>query len=100
MVQAVGGSMLNPVAMSIITNTFTEPRERARAIGVWGGVVGLSMALGPVVGGALVESAGWRSIFWINVPVVRRRDRADRAVRARVARAAARAGSTRSASCW
>jgi EmrB/QacA subfamily drug resistance transporter len=69
MVQAVGGSMLNPVAMSIITNTFTEPRERARAIGVWGGVVGLSMALGPVLGGVLVDSAGWRSIFWINVPV-------------------------------
>jgi EmrB/QacA subfamily drug resistance transporter len=69
MVQAVGGSMLNPVAMSIITNTFTEPRERARAIGVWGGVVGISMALGPVVGGALVASLGWRAIFWINVPV-------------------------------
>jgi EmrB/QacA subfamily drug resistance transporter len=69
MVQAVGGSMLNPVAMSIITNTFTEPRERARAIGVWGGVVGLSMALGPVLGGVLVAGLGWRSIFWINVPV-------------------------------
>lgn len=69
MVQAVGGSMLNPVAMSIITNTFTEPKERARAIGVWGGVIGLSMALGPVVGGALVDSIGWRSIFWINVPI-------------------------------
>ncbi|MEU5423320.1 MFS transporter [Streptomyces sp. NPDC001407] len=69
MVQAVGGSMLNPVAMSIITNTFTDPRERARAIGVWGGVVGISMAAGPIVGGALVESVGWRSIFWINLPV-------------------------------
>ncbi|KAA0023653.1 MFS transporter [Antrihabitans cavernicola] len=69
MIQAVGGSMLNPVAMSIITNTFTEPRERARAIGVWGGVVGLSMALGPLVGGILVDTVGWRSIFWINVPV-------------------------------
>ncbi|MDX6295013.1 MAG: hypothetical protein QOH50_4088 [Kribbellaceae bacterium] len=69
MLQAVGGSMLNPVAMSIITNTFTEPKERARAIGVWGGVVGLSMSVGPVVGGALVDSAGWRYIFWINVPV-------------------------------
>ncbi|MFI7601975.1 MFS transporter [Actinoplanes sp. NPDC049681] len=67
--QAVGGSMLNPVAMSIITNTFTEPRDRARAIGVWGGVVGLSMALGPVLGGGLVAALGWRSIFWINVPV-------------------------------
>ncbi|MFG1613890.1 MFS transporter [Nonomuraea wenchangensis] len=67
--QAVGGSMLNPVAMSIITNTFTEPRSRARAIGVWGAVVGVSMALGPPLGGALVASVGWRSIFWINIPV-------------------------------
>ncbi|GAA3512210.1 EmrB/QacA subfamily drug resistance transporter [Streptosporangium album] len=67
--QAIGGSMLNPVAMSIITNTFTDPRERARAIGVWGGVIGISMALGPVVGGTLVDSVGWRAIFWINVPV-------------------------------
>jgi EmrB/QacA subfamily drug resistance transporter len=69
MVQAVGGSMLNPVAMSIITNTFTIPRERAQAIGVWAAVVGVSMALGPVVGGVLVSSVGWRSIFWINIPV-------------------------------
>lgn len=69
MLQAVGGSMLNPVAMSIITNTFTDPRERAQAVGVWGAVVGISMALGPIVGGLLVSSAGWRSIFWINIPV-------------------------------
>ena len=69
MLQAVGGSMLNPVAMSIITNTFTGRTERARAIGIWGGVVGLSMALGPVVGGVLVSSVGWRSIFWVNIPV-------------------------------
>ena len=68
-VQAVGGSMMNPVAMSIITNTFTEPGERARAIGVWGGVIGVSMALGPLIGGFLVDSAGWPSIFLINVPV-------------------------------
>jgi EmrB/QacA subfamily drug resistance transporter len=68
-VQAVGGSMLNPVAMSIITNVFTERAERARAIGVWGSVVGLSMALGPLLGGLLVDTVGWRSIFWLNVPV-------------------------------
>jgi EmrB/QacA subfamily drug resistance transporter len=69
MLQAVGGSMLNPVAMSIIRNVFTDARERAQAIGMWGATVGLSLALGPVVGGALVQSSGWRSIFWINVPV-------------------------------
>src|SRR4051812_22441283 len=67
--QAVGGSMLNPVALSIITNTVTDPRQRARAIGAWGAVVGVSMAVGPLLGGVLVDSVGWRSIFWINVPV-------------------------------
>jgi len=68
-VQALGGTMLNPVAMSIITNTFTDRKERAQAIGIWGGTVGLSMALGPIAGGILVSSIGWRSIFWINVPI-------------------------------
>jgi EmrB/QacA subfamily drug resistance transporter len=67
--QAVGGSMLNPAAMAIVTNVFTDPAERAKAIGLWGSVFGLSLAVGPVVGGALVDSAGWRGVFWINVPV-------------------------------
>ena len=67
--QAIGGSMLNPVALAIIANTFTNDRERARAFGVWGAVFGLSMALGPVVGGVLVATVGWRGIFWVNIPV-------------------------------
>jgi EmrB/QacA subfamily drug resistance transporter len=67
--QAVGGSMLNPVALSIISNTFTEPRERAKALGVWGATVGISLALGPVLGGVLVDGIGWRAIFWVNVPI-------------------------------
>ena len=68
--QAIGGSMLNPVAMSIITTTFREPAERARAIGMWGAANGLSMALGPLIGGALVEYVSWEAVFWMNVPVV------------------------------
>jgi EmrB/QacA subfamily drug resistance transporter len=69
MLQAIGGSMLNPVAMSIITQVFTGRVERARAIGVWGGVVGISMALGPMVGGLLIELVDWRAVFWINLPI-------------------------------
>ena len=69
MAQAVGGSMLNPVAMSIITQVFTGRVERARAIGIWGGVVGISMALGPIVGGALIQVVDWRAVFWINLPI-------------------------------
>jgi EmrB/QacA subfamily drug resistance transporter len=67
--QGIGASMLNPVAMSIITNTFTDPRERAQAVGVWGAVFGASMAAGPIVGGALVSSVGWQWIFLINLPL-------------------------------
>ena len=69
MLQAVGGSMLNPVAMSIIRNTFNDPRERAQAIGIWGAVTGIALALGPVLGGLLVQGVGWRSIFWVNIPI-------------------------------
>ncbi|MBW5485024.1 DHA2 family efflux MFS transporter permease subunit [Streptomyces bambusae] len=69
-VQGVGASMLSPVALAIVVNAMPDPRERARAIGVWAAVFGLSMAAGPVTGGALVEAFGWRSVFWINAPVV------------------------------
>jgi MFS family permease len=61
--------MLNPAALGIITNTFTGKAERARAIGIWDGVFGVSMALGPLLGGVLVGTVGWRGIFWANIPV-------------------------------
>ena len=67
--QAIGGSMLNPVAVSIISSVYTNRAQRARAISLWVGMFGIGMALGPVVGGVLVGTVGWRGIFWINVPV-------------------------------
>ncbi len=67
--QGIGASMLNPVALSIIANAFTVPKERARAVGIWGAVAGASLALGPLIGGALVQTVGWRAIFWINLPI-------------------------------
>ncbi|MEU6670400.1 MFS transporter [Streptomyces sp. NPDC046727] len=69
-VQGIGASMLSPVALAIVVNAMPDPRERAQAIGIWASVFGLSMAAGPVTGGALVAGLGWRSLFWINAPVV------------------------------
>lgn len=61
--------MMNPVAMSIIVQTFVDPKARARAIGIWAAVAGLAMALGPLTGGILTQTLGWHAIFWINVPI-------------------------------
>ena len=67
--QGVGASMMNPVALAIISQVFVAPAERARAIGIWGAVFGAALALGPVAGGLLIDRFGWRSVFWINLPI-------------------------------
>ncbi|HEY2635947.1 MAG TPA: MFS transporter [Solirubrobacteraceae bacterium] len=69
-VQALGGCFLVPSSLAIIASAFPDPRERARAIGIWGATTGVSTGLGPVVGGALTSGVGWRSVFWINLPIV------------------------------
>ena len=65
----LGAAAIMPATLAIISNVF-DPRERGRAIGVWAGAVGLAVAIGPVVGGALLEHFWWGSVFLINVPVV------------------------------
>ncbi|MEV6970952.1 MFS transporter [Hamadaea sp. NPDC051192] len=67
---AVGGAMVMPSTLSLIRNVFTDPRERGTAIGIWASVAGVGAAIGPVLGGLLVEHYGWSAAFWVNVPIV------------------------------
>ena len=66
--QGLGAALLLPGTLSIITVTF-PPHERARAIGLWAGMSALALALGPTVGGLMVERLGWESVFFLNVPI-------------------------------
>src|SRR3984957_13910977 len=69
MVRGIVGSMITPVSLTSGRNTFHDPRERAHAIGIWSGIFGVATACGPIAGGVLVSTIGWRSIFWLNVPI-------------------------------
>ena len=69
-VMGVGAALIMPATLSILTNVFTDARERAVAIGLWSAVVGVAVALGPVTGGFLLEHFWWGSVFIVNVPVV------------------------------
>ena len=66
----IGAAFIMPATLSIITNVFTEPRERARAFGVWAAVSAIGSALGPVIGGLLLAHFWWGSVFLVNVPIV------------------------------
>src|SRR3954466_11767215 len=68
--QGIGAALLLPGTLAIITHAFPGDAERARAIGVWAAVAGLSLRAGPVVGGLLVSGPGWRWVFLVNLPVV------------------------------
>jgi EmrB/QacA subfamily drug resistance transporter len=66
----IGAALIFPATLAILVNVFTVPSERAKAIGIWAAVSGLSVALGPVTGGWLLEHYSWGSVFLVNVPVV------------------------------
>jgi EmrB/QacA subfamily drug resistance transporter len=68
-VMGVGAAMVFPATLSLLTNVFTERRERARAIGLWGATTGAAIALGPIVGGWLLETFDWRAIFFAMTPI-------------------------------
>lgn len=69
-VMGAGGALIMPTTLSILVNAFGEPRERAKAIAAWTAVSGAGIAVGPIVGGALMRSFSWSAVFWINVPLL------------------------------
>ena len=73
--QGLGAALLSPAALSILTTTFAEGRERNLALGIWGAASGSGGAAGVLLGGALTSGLNWSWIFFINVPVGDRRDR-------------------------
>jgi len=67
--QGIGAALVTPTTLAIISATFTDPRERNAAVGIWGGVGALALAVGPLLGGLLTQHVSWEWIFWINVPI-------------------------------
>ena len=66
----IGAALIFPATLAILTNVFRDPAERAKAIGIWAAVSGLSVAVGPVTGGWLLEHFWWGSVFLVNIPIV------------------------------
>jgi EmrB/QacA subfamily drug resistance transporter len=66
----IGGAFIMPSTLSILVQVFTDPRARAQAIGIWAAVAGAAVAIGPILGGFLLEVTSWHAIFWVNPPLV------------------------------
>ena len=67
-IQGVGGAIVTPLTLTILSAA-VPPERRAVALGAWGGIAGLAIAIGPLVGGAIAEGLDWHWIFWLNVPI-------------------------------
>jgi DHA2 family methylenomycin A resistance protein-like MFS transporter len=67
--QGIGAAILVPCSLALLNNTFREPGSRAKAVAAWAGGASIALALGPLVGGVLIDTIGWRSIFFINLPL-------------------------------
>lgn len=65
----IGAALIFPATLAILVNVFTDPKERAAAIGIWTAMVGVAVAIGPITGGLLLEHFSWGSIFMVNIPV-------------------------------
>jgi DHA2 family methylenomycin A resistance protein-like MFS transporter len=68
-IQGIGAAILVPCSLALLSHTFRDEAARARAVGIWAGGAGVALAAGPVIGGVLIAGIGWRSIFFINLPV-------------------------------
>ena len=69
-IQGIGAAAVVPATLALITELFTDPAARATAVGLWGAAGGVAAAVGPLLGGVLLDGIGWRAAFWVNVPVV------------------------------
>src|SRR5206468_7187207 len=67
-VQGLGGAIVMPLTLTILSSA-VRPERRGLALGAWGGISGLAVAIGPLVGGAVVSGISWHWIFWLNVPI-------------------------------
>ncbi len=68
-IMGIGGALIMPATLSIVANLFRDPRERAKAIGIWSAASGIGVVVGPLLGGYLLDHFAWSSVFWINVPL-------------------------------